>query len=52
MISTTTIRLNDRVKQAAKSKATEKGIRGGLSAYIESLMKADLKKDGLTFNDK
>jgi len=52
MITTTTIRLDDKVKKAGQSKATEKLVRGGFSAYVESLIKADLKKDGLTFNDK
>ncbi len=52
MISTTTISLNDKVKKAGQQKAKGKTIRGGFSAYVEGLIKADLKKDGLTFEDK
>jgi len=52
MISNTTISLNDKVKKAGQEKARDKGIRGGFSAYVETLIKADLKKDGLTFEDK
>lgn len=47
MISNATIRLNDKVKKAGQQKAKEKPVRGGFSAYIESLIKADLKKDGI-----
>jgi len=50
MITTTTIRLNDRVKKAAHEKAKNHLIRGGFSVYVENLIRADLKKDGLTFN--
>lgn len=50
MITTTTIRLNDRVKTAGQKKATDKAVRGGFSAYVESLIKADLKKDGINLD--
>lgn len=52
MISTTTISLNDKVKKAGQQKAKEKAIRGGFSAYVESLIKSDLKKDGIQLEIK
>lgn len=52
MITTTTIRLNDKVKKAGQQKAQENAIRGGFSAYVEALIKADLKKDGFTLKEK
>lgn len=50
MIIKSTISLNNKVKQAGQTKATENAIRGGFSAYIEGLIIADLKKDGITLN--
>lgn len=45
MIKTTTVKIDDRLHQAAKSLALEKLIRGGFSAYIEQLVVSDLKKN-------
>lgn len=49
MISNTTIRINDKVKMAAKSKIESQFIRGGFSAYVEALIKADLDKDKINY---
>lgn len=52
MICKASITLNDKVKKAGQDKARDNALRGGFSEYVEKLIKADLKKDGLTFNDK
>lgn len=46
MIKQTTIKIDDRIHQAAKSLASDKLIRGGFSAYVEMLVINDLKKAG------
>lgn len=44
MKTTATITLDDKVKKAGQQKAKELNIRGGFSAYIETLILSDLKK--------
>lgn len=48
MLKTKTIRIDDKLHQAAKDYVTELGISGGFSAYIQALIKYDLKKNGIT----
>ena len=50
MICKASITLNDKVKKAGQDKARNNALRGGFSEYIEKLILADLKKDGVTFN--
>lgn len=52
MILTTTIRIDDKVKEAGQQKAKDNSIKGGFSGYIESLIVQDLKKDGLKIKGK
>lgn len=47
---TTTIRLNEAVRDTAKEQA--KKYRGGLSGYIDTLICADLKKNGVDVKAK
>lgn len=49
MICKASVTLNDKVKKAGQDKAKDKGLRGGFSEYIEKLILADLKKDGIVF---
>lgn len=44
MITTTTIRLDDKIKKAGQEEASTSQIRGGFSGYIELLIKSDLEK--------
>jgi uncharacterized protein YkwD len=48
MITTTTIRIDDRIKKAGQSEAEQMKLRGKFSEYIELLIRADLKKKGIT----
>jgi len=52
MICKASVTLNDKVKKAGQEKARNKALRGGFSEYIEKLILADLKKDGLTFSSE
>lgn len=44
MITTTTIRIDDRIKKAGQDEAVKMKLRGKFSEYVELLVKADLNK--------
>ncbi|MFA6087423.1 hypothetical protein [Mucilaginibacter sp.] len=47
----TTISIHDGVRKAAATYAKQSGIKGGLSGYIETLLKEDLKQKGRDWDD-
>lgn len=52
MITTTTLRLDDKVKKAASDTARDKQIRGGLSALVETLLIEYLKKEKVKISEQ
>jgi hypothetical protein len=42
----TTISIHDGIRKVAATHAKQSGIKGGLSGYIETLLKDDLKQKG------
>jgi len=47
MLKTKTIRIDDKLHEAARLYVTTLGISGGFSAYIQGLIVNDFKKNGV-----